>query len=67
MWTNTFCPNFAFKSFTFVNIGVQVMVFFLSVIYSGTDDLGLNEKMFLGNNVYTLDRFGMRMPWKIVT
>ena len=67
MWKTTFCPNFAICSFTFINVVVQIAAFLIMMVVSATDDEGLNEKMFLGLHAFTLDQFGMRMPWKIVS
>ena len=39
----------------------------MTVVFSATDDNGLNKAMFLGTNAATLEKFGLRMPWKIVT
>lgn len=65
MWQTTLCPKFAFKTFTFINVVVQIAIFFVSVTVSGTEEEGLNKHIFLGNNFRTLDEFGMRMPLKI--
>lgn len=55
MWQTSLCPKLAFKTFTFVNVLVQLLLFFVSVAFSGTDEYGLNEQIFLGNNQVTLD------------
>ena len=66
MWTTTFCPNFRFRSFSFINVCIQIIVFFIAVVQSGTDEFGFNDKIFLGVNPPTLEQYGMRMPYRIV-
>jgi len=66
MWRTTLCPTFTFKSFTFVNVLLQVILFFVALIISATEKSGLSDKVFLGLDGHNLTDFGMRMPAKIV-
>jgi len=65
MWTTTFCPNFTIWSFTFLNVLIQLIIFIASVIFTSTTDQGINDHWFLGNSLETLEKWGMRMPYKI--
>lgn len=65
MWTTTFCPNFNIWSFTFLNVFIQLIVFIATIIFTTTTDQGINDHWFLGNSLETLEKFGMRMPYKI--
>lgn len=65
MWTTTFCPNFTICSFTFLNCLLQLIVFIVMLVYTSTTDQGLNSSWFLGNSLETIEKFGMRMPYKI--
>ena len=66
MWTTQFCPNFTIWSFTFLNVLVQLIVFIATLIYtSSSTNQGINNSWFLGNSLETLDKWGMRMPYKI--
>ena len=41
-------------------------MFIASLIYTSSNtDQGINDHWFLGNSLETLDKWGMRMPYKI--
>ena len=67
MWTATFCPNFTIWSFTFLNVIIQFIVFLASLFYTQSleNEEGFAEYMLWGNREEALQRFGMRMPWRI--
>ena len=65
MWTTTFCPNFSIWSFTFLNVIIQLVIFIASLIFTSQTNQGINEHWFLGNSLETLEKWGMRMPYKI--
>ena len=67
MWTSSVCPYFKYKSFTFINTLVQLLIYFMLLLMCATDQkYGMNDKMFLGVHPHILDEFGMRMPFKVV-
>ena len=66
MWTATFCPNFTIWSFTFLNVTIQAIIYFAALAYTqSTSENGFPFYMLWGNTPETLQRFGMRMPWRI--
>jgi hypothetical protein len=65
MWTTTFCPNFSCSSFTSVLVVAQILVYVTMVIHTTLLEAGLNDLFFLGIQVETLDKFGLRIPYKI--
>ena len=50
-------------SFTFLVVMLQILIFSLTLIHSFTLENGLNDMFFLGIQPYSLQLFGMRMPW----
>lgn len=65
MWQMTFCPRLRLKSVTSVLAVLQILYFIAALIYTGVAAGGLNENFFLGMQIETLQRFGMRMPWAV--
>ena len=63
MWRTTFCDNFSICSFTFLIIALQLIFFIVTLIHTWNMENGLNDKFFLGIQPYTLQLFGMRMPY----
>ena len=69
MYWLTFFPNLRFKSFTFVYVVVQLIIYLITLLVPqeiGDYESNLTEIMFLQVNPINLDQFGMRMPWKIL-
>ena len=64
MWKTTFCPDFTMCSFTFLMLVVQLIFFIITLIHTvNYTEKGLNSTFFLGIQPYSLQVFGMRMPY----
>ena len=63
MWKTQFCPGFSMCSFTFLIIILQLIFFVILVVHTKRMESGLNDAFFLGIQPYTLQVFGMRMPY----
>ena len=50
----------------FVNTMIQLLLYFIGLVISATDEHGMNNKIFLGIYHLILDSFGMRLPFLIV-
>ena len=63
MWKTTFCPGFTMCSATFLIIFLQLSFFIITLVHTCFLENGMNDKFFLGIQPYTLQAFGMRMPY----
>ena len=44
---------------------IQLVLWIVTLIFTSTTDEGINDFFFLGNSLETLEKWGMRMPYKI--
>ena len=44
---------------------IQVIFWVATLIYTSQTDQGVNDFWFLGNSLETLEKWGMRIPYKI--
>jgi len=65
MWKFTFCPRFQFCSAIFFICLIELAFFIASLIHTCVTTGQLDPHFFLGINIFTLQKFGMRMPWLI--
>ena len=65
LWKNTFCPMFRFCSVIFFICLIQFCFQIAMFIHTLLVFEELNDNFFLGPQLQTLQKFGMRMPWMI--
>lgn len=76
MWKFTFCPQFRVVSFTFFMVNANLLIWILTLIFSGINYGGMNDLVFLGPDVKLLNKWGAKNPnemqqnyqlWRLIT
>lgn len=65
MWKYTFCPNFKICSAIVFICMIQAIFFLAEIIHTAVEHKELEKHFFIGIQLQTLQKFGMRMPWLI--
>lgn len=65
LWKYTFCPKFSFCSAIFFIVLAEFLVYLAELIHTLVVYHEFETHHFLGIQLYTLQEFGMRMPWLI--
>jgi len=65
MWKFTFCPQFKWMSFTFFMVNLNLLVWIITLVFSGINYGGMNQLVFLGPSPKLLDKFGAKNPYQM--
>jgi len=65
MWKSTFCPQFSYASFTFMIFALNTLVYLMSLLMTIGPDRRLNDLVFLGPDLLTLEKWGALDSYKI--